>query len=69
METEFSYSSLIKNSAPIQIVVYYSSLIKHSAPIQIVVFHNIKNKTQTQCINYSPQTKAPHLGTITIIKA
>ena len=44
METEFSYSSLIKNSAPIQIVVYYSSLIKHSAPIQIVVFHNIKNK-------------------------
>ena len=69
METEFSYSSLIKNSAPIQIVVYYSSLIKHSAPIQIVVFHNIKNKTQTQCINYSPQIKAPHRGTITIIKA
>ena len=55
METEFSYSSLIKNSAPIQIVVYYSSLIKHSAPIRIGVFHNIKNKTQSQFINYSPR--------------
>ena len=69
METEFYYSSLIKHSAPIQIGVHYSSLIKHSAPIQIGVFHNIKNKTQTQCINYSPQIKAPHRGTITIIKA
>ena len=53
METEFSYSSLIK----------------HSAPIQIVVFHNIKNKTQAQCINYFPQMKPHYRGTITIIKA